>query len=1061
MSKNNKILPVFFGCLMICTNLLAQNDQVPVEGVIKDNETREPLIGAYVLQGNPPKGIAVTDIDGNFKVSVPEGTDLTFRFLGYEDQKITLKPGQTFVEVDMKEKINAMDEVVVRGYQPRTRELTTGSSYIISGEEVQDVPVSNVEQLLQGKVAGLNVQNNTGAPGMRGSVQIRGLSTLSVTGGGNGAFLQPTSPLYIIDGVPMDADKASEFGFQQQGPGVSPLSLIPQEDIESIEILKDATATSMYGSRGAYGVILINTKRGQSLVPRVRYTANFFMNDIPKLRETLGGTYERNVKLKIIKDYARERYDIQQISNTPFLSDSLNPYYNNSTNWQEIFYQRTYNQSHNLAIDGGDAKFNYKTNLGYYSETGIIKNTGFDRYNINMNMEFKPSSKLRFFGAVYGAVGRIQKGDGVGLLQTGVASGGRNSSLLPPPSFYQATSSTLSTLRTINTAGPKNLRTNIDVSYYDLLPGLSVGTTGSYDYTLETDETFTPAAANQQFAKIYAYNSRSSTFYNRNNVSYSKTFKEKHNLFLNFFNEFYISKGQASVMTLERLPNDQFHGPLGYDGLLSRGGNLGGDYRNQRSASFASAFSYNYKKKYILDVTYRLDGTSVSGSKDPYSKNPSVGLRWNFDRENLLKDLNWLNYGSLRFTAGRNIIPAGSLVDIYGRYNIRTNYNNNKSIGIDYEQLPNPLLKPTRSSMIDLGLDAGFFDSRIEIIFDTYFKKVDNLLFIENLSNTLGFDVFKSNDAAIANYGYELSLTGRPLSRTSKVNWSITLNGAINKDVLVQLPEEYGGQYIQWDNSGMGQHVVFRVGQNTLSNYLRINEGVYSTTADVPVDPVTGLRYRNEGDPSKTFFEAGDPIFMDMDGNYILDQVDYEITGNSQPTVTGGISNVITYKNFSLNVYSSFTIKRAILNNALADRLRSMADPFSAGGNSAVVPLENLNMWSPLEDDLASSSSFRYPNAYNYYHNRYIDPFRYDQTLWQEDGTYLKINSVTFAYQFDKKLVKQLGLSFLRAYISGNNLATFSMYSGPNPENVSNMGRDISGGYPIPRSYTFGVNVEF
>lgn len=1060
MRKQIILLSIFFSCMFLCKDLIAQTN-VTVSGYVTDASTKDALIAVSVGVGTPPRSLVATDAKGYFTVVVPSGSLLTFTYIGFTTVKINLKAGQTTVNVAMKEEKNEMTEVVIRGYQKRTREETTGSSYIVTGKEVQDAPVANVEELLQGKVAGLNIQNNTGAPGMRGSTQIRGLSTLNVSGVGNETFLQPTSPLYVIDGVPMDADKASEFGFQQQGPGVSPLSLIPQEDIASIEVLKDATATSLYGSRGAYGVILIQTIRGNSPIPRVRYTTNFFMRSIPKLRETLGGRLERDVKLSQINNYGlyQDRY---LISNTPFLADSLNAFFNNSTDWQSVFYQNTYNQSHNIALDGGDDKFNYKSNLGYYSDKGVIKNTGFDRYSLNMNMEFKPTKKLRFFGAMFGSIGKIQKGNGVGLLQTGVASNGQNSSLLPGPSFFLATSSVLSSLQTVSDAGPKNVRANVEGTY-EIFPGLNLGTTGSYDYTLDSEDTFTPAAANSQFAKIFSYYGYTSTMYNRNNISYAKSFNDTHNLFFNFFNEIYIKAGQSSITRLERSPNDQFQGPLGYDGWFSRGGGVLESFLDQKTASFAAAFTYDYKKKFILDVTYRIDGDSKSGSNDPYSKNPSAGLKWNFNKEPWLENFEWLEYGSLRFTVGQNIFPNGSLTDIYGRYNPNGFYNNNPRVGIDYEQIPNPLLKPTTVMQYNFGFDLGLFDGKLDVIFDTYFKKVDNLLFTNFLSNTLAFEKYTSNDAGIANYGYELALSSRPLAKTSPVSWNISINGAINTDVLTQLPAEYNNQYIRFDRtSGINQHIAQRVGRNSLSNFLYVNNGVYSNTTDVPVDPVTGLRYRNSGGGYRTSFQGGDPILFDANGDYVLDERDLQVSGNSQPLVTGGLSNTISYKNFSFNIYASFTAKRSVLNNALADRLRLLANPFGYNDQGipgtdtkAVIPIDDLNMWTK-PGDIAT-----FGNAYDYAHNRFTNPYRYEQGLWQEDGSYLKINQATISYSFDKKLAKRVGMSNIRTFLSATNIVTFSKYTGPNPEAVSAFGRDASGGYPVPRTYNFGFNIEF
>ncbi|MEH3111985.1 SusC/RagA family TonB-linked outer membrane protein [Pedobacter terrae] len=1043
MKRNILLYTLLIVCIICCTNAYSQEKNIIVNGRVLDKDTKQGVPGVSVVLQSTNKGLTQTNGDGKFSVNVPIGETLLFKFLGYNtaSAKIT---GQTNITVTISENRKDLNDVIIVAYQNRPKETTAGSVTVLSGKDVSDVPVSNIETLLQGKVPGLNIQNNTGAPGFRGSVQLRGLSSLSISGSGNESFLQPTSPLYIIDGVPLDADKAAEFGFQTQGPGVSPLSLIPQEDIENIQILKDAQATSMYGSRGAYGVIIITTKRGNSKVPRIKYVSNFFVNAPPKLRETLGGNSERQLKIQQIILNAETINQIRGISNTPFLADSLNAYYNNSTDWQDVFYQTTFNQSHNLALDGGDQKFNYKANMGYYAEKGVIKNTGYDRYNLNMNMEFKPNDKFRFFGFVNGSVGKQNKGNGAGLLQSGVASNGQASTLLPPPSFYQASGGVLSALQTLNDNNSRNLRANIDARY-EFIPGLAASSTLSYDYTSDTETTFTPAAANGSFAKLYDYNGRNFQLYNRNAITYAKTLGEKHNFFINTFNEIYKLGAQSSISRQERIPNDQLQGPVGFDGYYSRGGGVLGTYKNGTIASFAGSLSYDYDKKYVAEFSYRLDGTSSSGLENPYSKNSSVGLRWNFNKENWLIDQKWLDYGSLRLTWGQNIVPTGNLQSIYGIYNLNGNYNNTQTIGIDYDLIPNPALKPTTTSQYNIGFDIGFLN-RFSIVVDSYFKKVDNLLFDRVLSNTTGFNKLASNDLGIANYGTEVNLIVKAI--TSKdFDLSFSINGAYNRDVLLKLPEEYNGQYIRFDGSGYLQHNVFRVGRNTLSNYLRINQGVYKTDADVPVDPVTGKRYQT----NNTFFYGGDPILKDVNGDYILDGRDYEITGNSQPLLTGGLSLTMRYKKWGLNVYASYTADRTILNNALADRIAIMRDPYAL---NAVVPLGDLNIWQ-RPGDVA-----KYPYPYDFARYGSIQPLRADQTLWQESGSYLKINNLTLSYMFDKKMIQRFGLANLRVFASTNNLITFSKYSGPNPENVTSLGRDISNGYPVPRTYNIGLNLE-
>lgn len=1049
---------IFFCCFFLCQNLIAQTRKVTVKGAVTDKATKEPMTGTTITVGG--KAIAQVDLDGKYSVVVDDGATLTFSIIGYAPQTIKLKPGQVLLNVNLETDTKLINETVIRGYVKRTRDQTTGSSYIISGKEVQDNPVGNVEELLQGKVAGLNIQNNTGAPGLRGSVNIRGLSTIATTGSGDNTFLQPTSPLYIIDGIPLTADQASQYGFDQQGSGVSPLSLIPQEDIQSMEILKDATATALYGSRGAYGVILITTVRGKSKIPQVRLTSNFTVSKIPKLRSTLGGVAERSFRISQINQYATF-YDRYKLTNTPFLADSLNAFYNNSTNWQSIFYSDQFNTTQNVELDGGDEKFNYKANLKYYSRTGIVENTGFESYSLDMNMQFKPTPKLGFFGSVRASLGKIRTGSGTGVLQNIVANSVNNSSLSPGPSFLLATSDVLNTLDVRQSAGPKEVMVNMNANY-ELIPGLQLQTSGSYDYTIDNSDKFLPAAANAQYAQIDNEYQTTAVLYNRNNISYTKSLGQ-HNLFLNVFDEVYIHNFQANYTRVYGTPNDQYEGPTGYDGNMTKGGGVLNTFQNLRTAALAAAFTYDYKKKYIVDLTYRLDGTSANGPADPYTKDPSAGFKWNIYKEDWIanKTAKWLDYADLRLTAGLNIYPVGELQDIYGKYNPNGFYNNLPRVGIDFDQIPNPYLKSKNVLQYNLGFDAGMFNGKLDLIFDTYYKAVTNDLFKSKLPNILGFNNYVNNDASITNYGYELSLTTRPLRKSAKVQWTLMVNGALNYDVLVKLPPQYNGQYIDItaeNNQALyisGQYLAKRVGRNSLSNYLFTNNGVYATTADVPVDPVTGLRlrnsYSNQG-PLRSY-QGGDAKLVDYNHDYVIDARDRQVSGNTQPLVTGGVSNTISYGQFSLNIYSSYTAVRSIINASLAQRLLQLSDPY---GTTAVPTATDLNIWRGTGD-----ASAKYANVYNYTHESYMNNFRSEQTLFQENGSYFKINQVTLAYILPKNFVKRIGLNTIRTYLSASNLAVFSPYSGPNVENVNNLGKDVNGAYPNPRTYTFGFNVTF
>lgn len=1041
------IISTFF-LVALASGVQAQSAKVLVTGTVIDKESEDVLPAVSILSGDPLRGIGRVEANGTFSVQVQEGATLVFRMLGYKDATVHLD-GNRNLMIEMVTQANKLSETVIVGYQKKTRETVTGAATIISGEDLQDVPVANVMTLLQGKVAGLNIQNNNGLPGAVGTIRLRGLSNISIQGSGQGAFLQPTSPLFVIDGIPVDPNEGYSYGFQQAGPGMSPLSLIPQEDIASIEVLKDAQATSLYGSKGAYGVILVTTKRGESNIPVVRYTGNFFVNIPPKLRPTIGGHNERLQRIHEIMKNDSSLYDaLESININPMLSDSLNPFYDNATNWQSIFYRPTYNQTHNLSISGGEQTFNYKVNLGYYDEKGIIENTGFHRYSLRMNARYYPSPKFKLMAQVSSTLGKQNKGSGNGLIQTGVASGSNTSSLLPPPSLFNGSSSVLSALKVQDNNKTAHIKANIQARY-ELLSGLFLGSTFSYSYTGGTEDKFTPAGISNGYASMFAYNDKEYTLYNRNTISYINTFG-KHNLSVNVFNEITSSSFQASAALQKQLPNDIIKGPLGFNGAKSKGGVLDNRYVS-RLAAFAASVSYDYDKKYVVNLAYRLDGSSVNGPEEPYSKDPSIGIRWNFNKENWFQQFYWLDYASLRATWGRNVVPNGNIFDAYGSYQYGGQFNNEQGADISFGQMPNTSLSPTTTTQWNWGLDVGLWKGKLQTTMNLYYKQVDNLLQAKPLPGISGFDELNSNDVSLVDYGYELSVTYRPLPPQSKFEWAISLNGAINHDVLTMLPD--GNRQLKVKaTDGSGQTILYRLGRNTLSNVLYHTRGVYASTEQVQIDPLTGLRYHVGSGSGATYFEAGDPKWTDVNGDYVLDERDLLIAGNSQPLIVGGGSSYLKYQNFTLNISFSYTLIRDILNNALATRFQNYGNPF---GEGALLPIDKFDYWEKVGDKAL------YPNPYSFLRAGKISPFRFNQTLFQEDGSYWKINNIVLSYNVDREVLDRWGIGGFRIYVSSSNVYTFTNYSGPNPENVTALGRDNSNGYPSSRSFTLGLNVKF
>lgn len=1051
-TKQNNAMKHLFKSLMFLLILTSASayaqKMVTVKGTVIEKSNSLGLPGVNILSGSPLKSVGSTGGNGSFTVSVPENATLVFTYIGFNNQTAKAD-GKSTLRIVMQESSNDLKNVVIVGYTPKTKEVSTGATTTISGKALQDVPVANVMELLQGKVAGLNIQNNTGSPGARGSIFVRGLSSIDIQGSGNDAFLTPTSPLFVIDGVPLDANTNYEYGFSQGGPGISPLSLIPPEDIEEVTVLKDAQATSLYGSQGAYGVILVTTKRGKSKTPIIQYVTSVFINTPPKLKQVIGGKGERDLRLWQIMNYDTTIYSARtRIDNLPFLADSLNAFYNNSTDWQSVFFRTTLNQNHNINASGGDQRFNYKVNLGYYDEKGIIENTGMKRYSLGMNVLYQPNDKFRLFANVSSALAQTQKGSGNGVQQSGVASGSSASSLLPAPSLFSGAGDATGVLIVDNNNKSGNIKTNLDVRYQIIKP-LSVTSVINYDYTTGTEDTFKPSILSNNSSNVYSYNDRRSTLYNRNMINYAETFNKVHNLSIFAFNEMYIRNYQAQVINQVRTPNDQYQGPAGFNAADSKGGILN-SYSDARSAALATSLSYNYDKKYVIDLSYRWDGLSNSGPNVPWSKNPSIGLRWNFNKENWFKNSKWLDYGSLRASWGKNIVPNGTVFDAFGAYNFSGAYNGSQAIGVSFNNLPNTSLTPTVTTQYNAGFDIGLFEGKYQLTFDTYYKMVDNQLREKVLADHNGFGSIKTNEVSLVNYGYELSLTFRPLAKDSKVNWTISPNAAINKDILTSLPDRV--RQILTDGGATGQAILYRLGINSLSNVLYNTKGVYASTDAVAVDPATGKRYQTTNNGATIFFKGGDPYWTDLNGDYKLDGKDLVIAGNAMPMITGGVNSFLSYKNYSVNVNMSYTLRRDILNVPLAERFQNFANPSSLNN---LVPIEEFNYWKN-NGDVAT-----YANPYDFLRYGAYSPYRYNQTLFQEDGSYLKINTLTLAYTFDKKFAERLGITSMRVYCTGNNLYTFTNYTGPDPENVSDLGRDNSAGYPSRRSYSIGLNVQF
>jgi len=806
--------------LMACSMTYAQQT-ITVKGRITDVNSREGLPGVTIIDVQAKKGLGITDVQGNFSFSVQEGKTVQFRFVGYRE--VTMKITKPTLYLSLTPENRSLKEAVVVGYQKRTKETVSGSVAVISGKDLQDVPVSSVQELLQGKVAGLNIQNNTGAPGFRGTVSIRGISQLSITGTGDQTYLATNNPLLVIDNVPVDYDGGFSQSMLQPGAATGPLALIPPDDIQSIEIMKDAQATSLYGSRGANGVIVITTRRGNSPTPVIDINSNVFINLAPQLRPTWGGALERAYRINSILYHSRDMQEARdRLENAQFLTDSLNGFYNNSTNWQGLFYQTTINTQNNVQISGGSPKLNYKANLAYMRNQGVIKNTGFDKYSLNMQLNIQPNSRLRISTQLFGALGQKQRGNGGGLTGNG-AGDAFTSSLLPGPSRFVGNPQFDGYENNMDDNSTINIRGFVDMDY-ELFRNLRVNSITSYDYYTDTRDRFNQAFANNNQTLLYGFVGRHDELNTRNGINYNFSsnplnVESGHNLYASVFSEVNIKTDNQHVRDIRNGPSDYFWGPRGYSPRFypgnpwndGNGTNVNGTSVSYlyHALSWAGFVSYNFRTKYSIDLSYRLDGNSSAGINNPYTKNPAVGVRWNFGKEALFRRLNWLDYGSIRVTYGSNSRAAATLPNFLGIYQVYNNYNNNPAIAPNFDVMANQSLGPEKSNQFNFGVDLGLFKGRLEFIYDTYYKNSHNLIRDLYLPDVTGFNRVQVNGASLVNYGHELTITARPISSPNQraFQWTVSVNGAHNRGVLTRLP---GG--VQFYRQTQGAPYVGRTG---------------------------------------------------------------------------------------------------------------------------------------------------------------------------------------------------------------------------------------------------------
>ncbi|GAA4322411.1 TonB-dependent receptor [Mucilaginibacter gynuensis] len=1024
--------------------------QTKITGVVKDDKGNTLPSVSIVVKGG--KG-GQTDNNGKFSIEAPADATLIITYIGYIKQEIKLN-GKTTINVVMEESQTTLNDVVVIGYQKVTRKKTTAAISSISAKEIANLPASSFDQLLQGRLSGVNVQNFSGMPGATPTVSVRGNSTVNSS---YNEFSVVNSPLYVVDGVPQPTESYVGPG---TGTGNNYLAGINPNDIESVDVLKDASAAAIYGSRAANGVILITTKKGLNTEPKVMISGYTGITQKPKLRDVTLGSAERSQKMDILRaqlDYASQK-------NLPYmLTDSLNPAFNGNTNWQDMFYQTGKIKDVDLSLSGGGTGgTTYRFSSGYYDEEGIIKATGFKRYTMRLNLLTKALKERLTINPIVG-YSRSERARGNGDNASPISLGAGN---MPSSLFELSQTKKDFYLGAYNANSDQNVSNqftfNLNIGY-DITKNFKFTSQSSFlNNSARRDQSQSSLLRNNTGNYSYSYADNGITALTSNYFTYSNSFG-KHNISLIGGQDIQYDQFRYTTASGTNGASDQITVVQGF--LQS---NIFGysDYQASGLLSYYGRAAYDYDSKYLLSVSTRTDGSSRFGKNSKWGFFPSASVAWIISEENFMKD------GGSPFTLLKlrgSIGATGSLPGTnylqYNLYNVNAGdyagSNGSSSYGGVTAVTPNFIngvaqagLTWERSTQWNVGTDVEIDNGRYSMALDFYNKESSMQLFSVRLPVTTGYDNALTNSIGVRNAGVDLSITANLLPKTSAIKWFSRLNVSYNKNTIMNLPN--GGRDLVLSGDRFDKSHILSVGSPINTFYLYKTLGVYKTDADVPVNPYTGDRMSAGGNA----YRAGDFQLADMDGDYLIDPFNDGINpdklpiGDPNPKWTGGFTNNFTWKNFTVGVFCTFTFDRDVLNIFRSDLMSNSSSGSPSNFAAYSTPdFSKINIWR-RPGDVAEYAKVDIGN-YRYYYTS-------AQTFFLEKGGYFRIKSINLSYDLPSTVTKKLGLGRVRVFGVADNVAMFqqSQYL-PDAEAVNPYGEYNGAGYPIPKKYTVGLEVNF
>lgn len=1036
-------------CLFLCVHLAATAQDVTVTGRVTDQKG-EPLPGVNIVIQGTMQGV-VTDIDGRYAITTSGNAVLSFNFIGFNGQVIPIENRRN-IDVVMHETVTALNEIVVVGYGQMRRSDVTGSVVSVSSEAIERSVPTSIDQVLQGRAAGVFVQQNSGTPGGSSSIRIRGINSLNAS----------NEPIFVIDGVIIDGSTGSGTN--------NALASINPADIVSMDVLKDASATAIYGARGANGVIMITTRRGQSGEARVNYDGYYGLQEIPTRLDLLN-----------LREYAEHKNNRTQAGivtgDNYFVRPDL---LGNGTDWQKELFQTAAMTSHNLSVTGGTEKSTYALGLGYLDQEGIAIGSGFERLNLRANFDAQVKSWLKM--GVNFALSNSKQNvtvEGANLIKTAMkqtpnvavrnADGNFDG---PDTDMYVQTNPVGLAMLRENRNEKAGLRSNI-YAEADIFKGLVYKTEVSSDFGIDNVYRFDPSYSFGAILNDVRTSERSKTFSKyytwRNILTYINTFNDVHNVNFMFGQEMQKSRWEYLFGSRTGFVSNVAPDLDAGDGSTARANGSSGEHAIM--SYFGRAF-YSFADRYLLTTTLRYDGSSNFAKDNRWGVFPSAAFAWRVSNEGFLRDHDVID--NLRFRIGWGSVGNQNVSDRFAYTATMAPVTTVWGTGQLSGNTANPELEWERTYSTNLGLDLNLFRNRIEIIADVYHKETKNLLLRVPLPAYLGSGGQGAttppwaNIGSLENKGIELTLNTVNLD-TRGFQWRTNIVYSLNRNKVLSMDTETStiDKRIQ---EGSDIAVVTRtsVGKPIGQFYGYRVIGRFDTATDFYYRDAQGNVAeiaRPEGlEISETGVWIGDYIFKDMNGDGVINEEDRTYIGNPEPKFTFGFGNTFSYKGLDLNIYLTGMYGNDVLNyqRRWIENPRENHNLLRKSLDYARVELinpdgpndyRNLRVSNPETDmhRLSSSGS----NANNRVSDRFI-----------EDGSFLRIQNISLGYNLPSRWVTRYGVDNLKLYVNLQNVYTFTKYSGYDPE-VGSYNQDalMSGidnaRYPSPRIYTMGVNLTF